>query len=80
MSAISITLVDFADSFAAKTNSLDVPNIHPAGGAIIWNWLCEMRAAVETERSREVAELARRVTDKVASERRWVEEATCAHA
>jgi hypothetical protein len=76
MSAISITLVDFADSFAAETNSLDVPNIHPAGRAIIWSWLCEMRAAAEAERSDEVAELARRVTDKVAQEREFA----CAHA
>jgi hypothetical protein len=80
MSAVTITLVDFADSFAAKTNSLDVPNIHPAGGATIWRWLCEMRAAAEANRSREVAELAQWVTDKVALQRTFVEEASCAHA
>ena len=26
-----IALTDFADAFAAKVNSLDVPDIHPAG-------------------------------------------------
>lgn len=74
MSAIAITLVDFADSFAAKTNSLDVPEIHPAGGVTIWGWLCEMRDAAQSGHADEVAMLARRVTEKVALEREWGEE------
>jgi hypothetical protein len=73
MSAVAITLVDFADSFAAKTNS--VPDMHPAGGATVWSWLCEMRAAAEAERSGKVAESVQRVTDKVVLERQWAEEA-----
>ena len=80
MSATAITLVDFVDSFEAKTNSLDLPDIHPGGARTIYHWLCNMRSAAEAERADEVAELAQRVNDKVALERQWVEEATCAHA
>lgn len=69
-----ISLVDFADTFAAKTNSLDLPDIHPAGATTIWGWLCEMHAAAEAGQSHEVARLARMVTDKVALERQWQEE------
>ena len=35
MTAIACSPVDFADTFAAKTNSLDVPEIDPAAGATI---------------------------------------------
>jgi hypothetical protein len=63
------SLTDFADTFAAKTNSLDVPDIHPAAGATIFHWLCEMRAAAEHEQSTEVARYARMVAEKVALER-----------
>ena len=63
------SLIDFADAFAAKTNSLDVPDIHPAAGATIFHWLCEMRAAAEQERSVEVARYARMVVEKIALER-----------
>jgi hypothetical protein len=71
MSASAISLVDFADTFAAKTNSCDVPFIHPAADRVIWWWLCEMRWAAEAERADEVAKWAQYVTDKVALEREW---------
>ena len=64
-------LVDFADAFAAKVNSLDVPDIHPAGAATVWTWLCAMRAAAEEGHANDVARLARCVTEKVAQERAW---------
>ena len=69
-----ISLVEFADTFAAKTNSLDLPDMHPAGANTIWDWLLEMRAAAEAGRPHEVARLARMVTTKVAWERQWQEE------
>jgi hypothetical protein len=79
MSAVAITLADFAESFEAKTNSLDVPNIHPSATRVIWWWLCYMRTAAEAERANEVAECAQRVTDKVALERQWAAESySCA--
>jgi hypothetical protein len=71
MSATATDLISFADDFAAKTNSLDVPDIHPAAGATIWHWLCDMRTAAESGRIEEVAKYARWVTDKVALERRF---------
>jgi hypothetical protein len=71
MSACAITLVDFVDSFEAKTNSLDVPYIHPAGARAIHWWLCYMRTAAEAERADEVAELVQRITEKVSLEREW---------
>jgi hypothetical protein len=80
MSAVAITLVYFADSFAAKTNSLDRPGIHPGGARATYHWLCNMRSAAEAERADEVAELAQRVTDKVLLEQSWAAEAACAHA
>jgi hypothetical protein len=67
----AITLIDFADSFAAKVNSLDVPDIHPAGAATVWTWLCAMRAAAEEGHADDVARLARCVNEKVAQERQW---------
>jgi hypothetical protein len=71
MTATATTLIDFADEFAAKTNSLDVPDCHPAGAATITHWLDAMRYAAEQGQPARVAELARMVTDKVALERRW---------
>ena len=67
----SISLVDFANTFAARTNSLDVPDIHPAGAVTVVHWLDDMLAAAEAERAGEVARLARMVTHKVAQERQW---------
>jgi hypothetical protein len=67
----AITLVDFADSFAAKVNSLDVPDIHPAGAATVWTWLCAMRAEAEVGHAADVARLACCVNEKVAQERAW---------
>ena len=72
------TLVDFADSFAAKVNSLDMPDCHPAGATTIWHWLCFMRAAAENERPVLVAEYARMITDKIAQERQWAAESHAA--
>jgi hypothetical protein len=69
-----ISLVDFANTFAAATNSLDMPEIHLAGAATVWGWLCEMRAAAEAEQPGEVARLARLVTDKIALERSFADE------
>jgi hypothetical protein len=66
MSAVAITLADFAD--AAK---LELPDIHPSGARVIWWWMCEMHTAAEAEHADEVAELAQRVTEKVALEREW---------
>lgn len=74
MTAAAISLVDFANTFAAKTNSLDVPDIHPAGAVTVAHWLDEMLAAAEAERAAEVARLARMVTDKIALEREWERE------
>ena len=71
MTAVACSLVDFADTFAAKTNSLDVPELHPAAGATIWHWLCDMRAAAEHGEAGEVKRLAELVTDKIALERSW---------
>jgi hypothetical protein len=71
MSAIAITLVDFVDSFEAKTNSLDLPDIHPGGARAIYHWPCNMRSAAEAERADEVAELVQRITEKVSLEREW---------
>lgn len=71
MTAVACSLVDFADTFAAKTNSLDVPEIHPSAGAIIWERLCDMRAAAEHGEAGEVKRLAELVTDKIALERSW---------
>ena len=39
MSGQADNLIDFADAFAAKTNALDLPFIHPAAAATIWHWL-----------------------------------------
>lgn len=74
MTDAAISLVDFADTFAAKVNSLDVSDIHPAGARTVWEWLCEMRAAAEAGRSRDVARFARMVREKVSLERQWAEE------
>ena len=71
MTAAACSLVDFADAFAARTNSLDMPDIHPAGAATVWCWLCEMRAAAEHGEAGEVKRLAEMVTDKIALERSW---------
>jgi hypothetical protein len=70
VSATGITLVDFVDSFEAKTNSLDLPGIHPGGARAIHWWLCYMRTAAEAERADEVGKLAQR-TEKVSLERQW---------
>jgi hypothetical protein len=71
MSACAITLVDFVDSFDAKTNSLDLPCIHPSGARTIYHWLNCVRWAAEAERADEVAELVKRISEKVALEREW---------
>ena len=62
----AIDLVDFADSFAAKTNALDLPDIHRIAAGAICNWLDYMRAAAEHSRPDLVAEFARMVTKKFA--------------
>ena len=67
----STTLISFADDFAAKTNSLDLPFIHPAAAVTISHWLDYMRAAAEIDRPRQVAEWTQKVTDKVALERQF---------
>jgi hypothetical protein len=71
VSATIIDLVDFANSFAARTNALDFPDIHGAAVATIWSWLLDMRHAAEQGRADEVAKYAQWVADKVALERRW---------
>jgi hypothetical protein len=70
----AIPLTDFADAFAAKVNSLDVPDIHPAGAVTVAHWLGAMRAAAENGRHGLVAEFARMVADKIALERAWENE------
>ena len=70
----AISLVDFANTFAAKTNSLDVPDIHPAAATSIAHWLDDMITAAENERPAVVAQFARMVTAKVAQERQWQDE------
>jgi hypothetical protein len=70
----AITLVDFADTFAAKVNSVDAAYIHPAGAAAVWGYLCEMRAEAEAGRAADVARLTRRVTETIADESAWHEE------
>jgi hypothetical protein len=74
MSAAAISLADFADAFADAA-VLELPDIHPGGARVIWSWLREMHTAAETERADDVAELASRITDKVALER----ERSCAN-
>jgi hypothetical protein len=69
-----ISLVDFADTFAAKVNAVDVPYIHPAGVVTITRWLDEMYTAAEEGSAGVVARLARFVTEKVAQEREWAAE------
>jgi hypothetical protein len=69
MSAVAITLVEFANTFAAKTNARDVPYIHPAGATTICWWLDEMLMAAEAGRTDEVVKLTQMVADKVALER-----------
>jgi len=69
MSAIS--LVDFASSFSAKVNSLDMDDIHPSGAVIVREYLCEMRHAAEEGRADEVAKFARWADKKIADERAW---------
>jgi hypothetical protein len=71
MTATACSLVDFADTFAAKTNSFDMPGIHPAGAATVWHSLCEMRAAAEHGEAGEVKRIAELVTDKIVLERSW---------
>jgi hypothetical protein len=71
MSASAITLVDFVESFEAKTNSLDLPDIHPGGARTIYHWLYEMRWAAEAERADEVAKWAQNVSEEVALEKEW---------
>ena len=68
MTATAITLVDFANEFAAKTNSLDMPDMYPASAS---DWLDWMLTAAELERPAVAAEYAQRVTDKVVLERQW---------
>jgi hypothetical protein len=67
----AITLIDFADSFAAKVNAVDAPYIHPAGAASVWHWLCEMRAEAEAGHADEVARLTRIINEKIADEVEW---------
>lgn len=65
----AISLIEFADSFAAKTNSLDMPDVSYAADQLIWDWLWDMRDAAESNRPDLVAKYARMVTDMVAAER-----------
>ena len=67
----AITLTDFADAFAAKVNSLDVPDIHPAGATTVMHWLDAMRTAAESGRVDLVVKLTQMVNAKIALERQW---------
>jgi hypothetical protein len=71
MGATGITLVDFTNAFAAKTNSLDIPFIHPAGARTIAHWLDYMLSAAEAEQAGEVAKYVQWVSEKVSLEREW---------
>jgi hypothetical protein len=71
MSSEPITLMDFADAFAAKVNAVDVPDIHPAGVATIFRWLDEMHTAAEDGSAGVVARLARFIVEKVEQERAY---------
>ena len=66
-----IALTDFADAFAAKVNSLDVPDIHPAGAPTVMHWLDAMRTAAESGRVDLVVRLSQMVDAKIALERQW---------
>jgi hypothetical protein len=70
----AITLIDFADSFAAKVNSVDAPYIHPSAAAGVWKWLCDMRAEAEAGHADEVARLARIINEKITDEVEWHEQ------
>ncbi len=70
----AISLLDFVNTFAAKTNSLDLPGLHPAGAATITHWLDDMLDAAEKDDPAEVAKYVRMVTDKIALERQWYAE------
>lgn len=66
-----ISLVDFANAFAAKTNSVDVPDLAPASVVTIAWWLDDMLSAAEAARPSEVAKYAQMVTERIETERRW---------
>jgi hypothetical protein len=61
----AIGLVDFADSFASKTMSLDVPFLDYAAAHQVEYWLDYMTTAAENNRPVLVAEFARLVTDRI---------------
>ena len=61
----AIGLVDFADSFASKTMSLDVSFLDYAAAHQVEYWLGYMTSAAENNRPVLVAEFARLVTDRI---------------
>jgi hypothetical protein len=60
-----IDLVVFADSFASKAMSLDVPFLDHAAAHQVEYWLDYMTTAAENNRPILVAEFARMVTDRI---------------
>ena len=67
----AITLVDFVETFQAKTNSVDLPDCHPVAARNIWEWEWEyeMHDAATAGDAKGVARFARLITDKLADER-----------
>jgi hypothetical protein len=73
MPANELPLVDFAYSFIERVRG-ELPEVHPAGASWIHRWLGDLRAAAFGGDAAEVADLTRRVTEKLAEERRWAAE------
>ena len=65
----AITLLDFAYSFADRVGKEALADgyITSPDGWLIYDWLYELRAAAEQEQADEVAEIAARITDKMAA-------------
>lgn len=64
-------LISFVSVFAARVNSLDLHDIHPAATVTITHWLNDMRVAAENNKPALVAEYAQKVSDKITLERQF---------
>ena len=67
----AISLVEFAGDFHWRVSVEDLDGLHPAGAAVISEWLERLRDAAYADRLDEAARLMGMVRDKIALERQW---------